>query len=381
MINTICELKDLCKRIESSPSVAIDTEFISGEAPKTILSVVQVGFNHQDVFLIDALAFEDLNILRPVLESEDIIKIMHDGGQDLELISQSSGAIPQNIFDIKLGARLLGAGTNYSLSEIVHTFCGIGLSKEQQRSDWLLRPLSDAQISYAEQDVKYLPEIQTMIRSQAEKMGRLHWIDEDMLKFNDPNHYTPLSPSERILRSSMAHFFEPSQRAVLVALTEWRSQVSEILCITPKQLIKDGEILRLATRRITKPASVGRVCRSLPRRYQAEVAKLIRKALKTPKHHCPSSFAQSPLKGIEIIKRRLLQTVVDGCALDHGIQPDLIASKSVLNDLVLNPDMSDSILLHGWRRELIGNDLLRVLEGSASVELNQGSIKLRSVRH
>ena len=376
MIDTTDALMNLCVRMESSSLVALDTEFISGESPTTILAVVQVGFNQQDVFLIDALAFDDLSILKPILECENIPKVMHDAGQDLALISQSSGATPRNIFDIKMGARLIGAGTYYSLSEIVHSFCGIHLSKEQQRSDWLARPLSDAQMTYAKEDIMYLPEIREMILSEAEKMGRLSWIEEEMGQFNHPHNYTPLSGADQILRSSATYFLKPRQRAVAAALADWRQQASELSWIAPKKLMKDGEILRLATREVVKPASVGRICRSLPRRYEVEVAKLISKTRKTPDQECPASHARQPLIGTESVQLRLLQTVVYGCAYELGIQSELIASKSVLNDFILQCDKSDSVLLNGWRRDVIGEDLLNVLEGVTSVKLNNGRLKL-----
>jgi len=379
MIDTMQELMDLSMRMESSPLVALDTEFISGEFPKTVLSVVQVGFSQHDVFLIDVLAFDDLSILKPVLESENIIKIMHDAGQDLSLISHCSGATPKNIFDIKLAARLLGEGKNYSLSEIVHSFCGIHLSKEQQRSDWLRRPLSDAQISYAMQDVVYLPEIRELILSQAKEMGRLRWIKEDMLQFNNPHFYTPPPDAVRILNSAAAHFLKPRQRAVVIALSDWRRQESQVSWIFPKKLMKDGEILRLAAREVVKPAAVGRICRSLPGRYEAEVGKVISKALKIPEKECPAASTQRPLKDFESVQLRLLQAVVDGYAHELGIQSDLIAPKSVLTDIVLRSKKSNGLLLKGWRREIIGKKLLSVLEGTTSVKLKDGSLQLQPV--
>jgi len=376
MINTYKALLDLCSRITSSACVALDTEFDTGNRPGTILSVVQVGLNDREAYLIDALAIEDLKPLTPMLEDEGIIKIMHDAGQDLGLIADASDAIPKNIFDVQVAARLLGMGTHYSLSELAQTTLGIHLSKSQQRSDWLRRPLSENQINYARKDVLHLHQIRKILLVEAEKTGRSEWIEEEMHSFNDPASYTPLSDAERILSIPAVHNLTPGQCAAIAEIADWREYISEVTGQFPRRLLKDGEVFRLAKKRCIKPSAVRNCCSSLPRCYEKELANLIAKALNTPENACPAPLSPRPRTGAETAQLHLLQAVVTSRAFELGIHTELIGTTSTLIDFVLNPENTSHPLKKGWRWKVIGQDLSDILRGKSFVELHDDKIKV-----
>ena len=372
MINSLTDLQGLCTRMESSSEIALDTEFISGKYPDTVLCVVQVGFDNNDTFLIDPLAFDDLSALNPILESKDIVKIMHDAGQDLCLIANRSGAVPQNIFDVKLAARLLGSGTYYSLQEIVNTFLDIRLSKKYQWSDWLRRPLSKAQVRYAKLDVQYLHQIRRALLSEARKMGRQSWVQSEMLLYNYPEFYTPLTGPEKVLRLSGAYGLNPTQRAVVAAVVNWRTYTSQTLLMHPKKLLKDADILRLAQRECIDVGSVQKACPKLPRQYHAKIAKRVEKALKTPDHDCPRSLAKRPLTSLDYAKVHLMKSVVAARAHEYAIDPDLIGASSKMIDFVLDPEHPPKVFLDGWRWDIIGADLMDMIHGRCSIEIHDG---------
>ncbi|MCY4205191.1 MAG: hypothetical protein OXE92_05640 [Bacteroidetes bacterium] len=379
MITTHEDLLDLCSQIESLTSVALDTEFDSGRHPVTVLSVVQVGLDNKETILIDALALKDLSALKPVLEHEGIVKIMHDARQDLWLISNASSATPKNIFDVRLAARLLGMGTYYSLPELVQTFLGIRLSKSQQRSNWLHRPLSAAQISYAKKDVLYLHRIREILLSEAKKTERSTWIKEEMNSFNDPKSYTPLSSAEKILNSQATYLFEPAQRAAITMIADWREHTSQATGLLPKNLLTDGQIIRLAKNRCTKPKAVRKNCSALPQRYGLEVANLMAEALNTPEHECPAPLAPRPVSGTEFSQVQLLHAIITSRAIEIGIQSELLGTNSSLTDLVQNPGNSNHPLRKGWRWDVVGQDLFDVMRGNSVVELQDGRLKVRSL--
>ena len=187
-----------------------------------------MGLSAKEAYLIDVLAFDDLTPLRPILENQAIVKILHDASQDLGLIAKATKATPKNIFDVKLAARLLGMGTNYSLSELVQNLCGVHLSKGQQRSNWLRRPLKPAQIKYAERDVLYLHQIREVLLSEANQVQRTTWLEQEMCNFNDPELYLPPSPAERLLRSPATRKLSPQQCAVVAAIADWRTDAALI---------------------------------------------------------------------------------------------------------------------------------------------------------
>lgn len=379
MIDTPQKLSDLCSQVDGFSSIALDTEFISGQHPDTILSVVQMALRANEACLIDVLAFDDLGLLKPVLENPSTVKILHDAGQDLGLIAHATGARPRNIFDVKLAARLLGAGKNYSLSELVQNLCSVRLSKSQQRSNWLRRPLSPAQIKYAERDVFYLHQIRRSLIERAEKMQRTSWLEEEMKIFDDPSNYQTPSPAERLLRSPTTLQFSPQQRAIISVIVDWRTDTAQAIGILPKNLLRDKEIMQLAKRRCKKLVCVRGACASLPRRYELELIDLIAQALDTPASRCPASLASRQLTCTESAQLHLLQAVVAIRAHEYQIGPEIIATNTRLSDFIRKPEKSSNPLQSGWRWDVAGRDLMEILRGRAFVKLNDGLLSLHSI--
>ncbi len=364
--------KDFC--------IALDTEYIAIKQPEFTLAIVQVALSTGEVHLIDALAFDDLHRLSSVLERQDIVKILHDAPADLVLLSRASGATPKNIFDTRIAARLLGVSSGNSLSALVANICGVNISKNQQQSNWRRRPLSTAQIKYAERDVLYLHQIRKTLLSRAHEIGRVTWLEEEMSRFDNPSHYQEQSPTERILRSPKTYGFKPQQRAVAAAVVNWRFHTALKTRTPLKKLLDDKEIIRLAKRRSKTPGAVRNACSSLPHRYIPQVAGVVAKALDTPTPACPEAIITRPFPNKEQPHLRLLQAVVSGRALEYKIDPELIATSKTLQRLILNPDKRDLPLLHGWRWEVAGKELLRILQGESSVEITDGVLRVRPVR-
>ena len=381
MIDTAEALKDLCGQMEASSCIAFDTEFIRGKSPQTILAVVQVGFSIEKTYLIDVLAFDDLRILKPILERSDIVKILHDAPQDLELLSAASGATPRNIFDVQLAARLLGVGTTYSLSELALQLVDVHLSKNQQRSNWLRRPLSGSQITYAKRDVAYLPQIRKLLLSESDRLGRGPWLEEEMSSFDDPSSFLPASPTERLLRSPATYSFTPWQCALVAEVAKWRSKTSLATDVLEKRLIKDTEILRLAKKKCTKPGAVRRVCPSLPPPYIPKITKLIAKARNQPSDSCPKSLAQRPLSKTELSQLLILQAVVAGTAAEYEIEPRLLGNNTILTDFLLDPEGPSNPLRRGWRWDVVGQSLFEILQGRASIRLDHDGLMVHRDPH
>ena len=380
MIDTPRALSQLCSKMEKDSCIALDTEYIAIKQPEFTLAVVQVGLSTGEIHLIDALAFDNLNGLRSVLERQDIVKILHDAAPDLVLLSRASGATPKNVFDTRIAARLLGVSFGNSLSALVAHICGIKISKKQQQSNWRRRPLSAAQIRYAEGDVLYLHRIRKSLLSRAHNSSRITWLEEEMSLFDDPSHYQEPSPTERVLRSPNTYGFKPQQRAVVAAVVNWRFDTALRTRTPLKKLLDDKEIIRLAKGRNKTPGAVRNACSSLPHRYIPQVAKVVAKALDTPTPACPKAVMTRPFPDKKQPQFRLLQAVVSRRAIEYKIDAELIATSKTLQRLIQNPDERDIPLLDGWRWEVVGKDLLRILGGESSVEMTDGALRVRPAR-
>ena len=380
MLDTPRALSQLCSKMEKDSCIALDTEYVAIKQPEFTLAVVQVGLSTGEIYLIDALAFDNLIGLRSVLERQDIVKILHDAAPDLVLLSRASGATPKNIFDTRIATRLLGVSSGNSLSALVAHICGINISKKQQQSNWRRRPLSAAQIRYAEGDVLYLHRIRKALLSRAHNSGRIAWLEEEMTRFDDPSHYQEPSPTERVLRSPNTYGFKPQQRAVVAAVINWRFDTALRTRTPLKKLLDDKEIIRLAKGRNKTPGAVRNVCSSLPHRYLPHVANVVAKALDTPTPACPEVVVTHPFPNEKQPQFRLLQAVVGRRALEYKIDAELIATSTTLQRLIQDPDKRDIPLLSGWRWEVAGKDLLRILQGESSVDITDGVLRVRPTR-
>src|SRR5690606_17063912 len=178
------------------------------------LGIVQVGFSEDDVYLVDAAAL-DLSPLGVVLEDPSIVKILHDAQQDLLLLRRATGAYPQNVFDTQLAAGFVGLSATASLADLVQALFGVALPKTATRTDWLRRPLSDEQLDYAEDDVRYLPEARLRLLDLAGQRGRTEWIAEELAHYDDPARYDEKDPRTQYERISGTGRLDPRQMAVL----------------------------------------------------------------------------------------------------------------------------------------------------------------------
>ena len=148
-IDTLEALKDFCQKIETSPYIALDTEFIREKTYYPKLALLQIA-DSEHCACIDPLAIHNLDPLIPLLQDQHITKILHAASQDMEIIFQQFGDLPTTVFDTQIAAAILGHGGQVSYAQLVENILGIKLDKTQTRTDWIKRPLSFKQIEYAE---------------------------------------------------------------------------------------------------------------------------------------------------------------------------------------------------------------------------------------
>ena len=179
MIDTASGLRSLVDRARKTGVVALDTEFVWERTYYPQLGLVQVGLSDDDCSLVDAAAL-DLTPLGEILEDPAIVKILHDAQQDLSLLRRATGSAARNVFDTQLAAGFVGLSATASLQDLVQALFDVTLPKTATRTDWLRRPLSDEQVDYALDDVRYLPEAREILLDRAERLGRAGWMAEEL---------------------------------------------------------------------------------------------------------------------------------------------------------------------------------------------------------
>jgi len=360
MVNTPTQLDTAVFRLRGAGRLAIDTEFMRERTYFAQLCLVQVA-SDTDCYLVDPLAGLDLAPLFELLADRARPKILHAARQDLEVLSNLSGHVPGPVFDTQVAAALLGLPPQVGYAELVARQLGHSIDKAQTRTDWSRRPLSDAQLAYAADDVHHLLELHTELVAALESRGRTAWHAEECAALEDPRLYRT-EPADAWRRLKGLGRLAPVEQAAARALAGWREERAVAADKPRGWILADDALYALATLAPDSLAELAEV-RSLPpatfRKRGDELLELLRSA----RTSAPAAAAPlAPQRPTPEQTRRIgqLQQCVRDVAASLEISPEVLATRRDVEGMVLGK-RTDSALLRGWRREVIGEPLLELL--------------------
>jgi ribonuclease D len=360
LVTTPDQLAAAVFRLEGARRFAIDTEFMRESTYFPQLCLVQVA-SDTDCYLVDPLAGLDLAPLLAALGDRSKPKILHAARQDLEVLLNVGGRVPGPLFDTQVAAALLGFPPQVGYAELVARQLGHSIDKAQTRTDWSRRPLSDAQLAYAADDVHHLMQLHAQLAAALEAQGRMTWLAEECAALEDPGLYRT-EPAEAWKRLKGLGRMSPGEQSTARALAGWREQRA-IAADKPRGwIITDEALLALAT---LGPATTDELeqVRSLPpavvRKRGDELLALIRAARESGDDGSSLPMPQRPTPEQTRRIGQLQQRVRD-VAVSLGISPEVLATRRDVEALVLGSP-GHSALLRGWRRDAIGTQLIELL--------------------
>lgn len=360
LVTTPDELEAAVFRMQGASRLAIDTEFMRESTYRAQLCLVQVA-SDTDCFLVDPLAGLDLSPLHAMLADRARLKILHAARQDLEVLSQSGGAVPAPVFDTQVAAALLGLPPQLGYADLVARRLGHSIDKGQTRTDWSRRPLSDAQLAYAADDVHHLLMLHADLAAELEARERMSWHTEDCAALEDPALYRT-EPDDAWRRLKGLGRMRPEQQAVARAIAAWRERRA-IASDKPRGwILTDEALYSLATLAPVTAAGLEQV-RALPpavvRKRGEELRELIASALAGVGESPPVAPPPRPTPEQTRMVGALQQRVRDA-AVGLGVNAEVLATRRDVEALVLGP-RDASAVLRGWRRNVIGDELLSML--------------------
>lgn len=378
-ITTTAALEALCARLSGAPFLAFDTEFMRETTYWPKLCLVQVA-SPDEAAIIDPMAEGlDLEPLLALMRDESLIKVCHAGRQDVEIFN-NLGVIPRPMFDSQIAAMAAGFGEQVAYDALVRQMLRVELDKSSRFTDWSRRPLSSAQLSYALADVVHLAELYPTLRDRLEAKGRLVWVAEDMAALADPAAYN-LDP-ENAWRRLKPRKFSARYLSVFQAVAAWRERTAQARDQVRSRILKDEAIDEIAAQAPTDPAAFDRL-RSVPKgfgngKFGAELASVIQAALqsadtKAPLIERPPAAPQAPGAVVELLK-----VLLKARAEEANVAPKLIATVPDLERLAAT-EKGDGPLLQGWRREVFGEDALRLKRGELALVLEGSRVRVREV--
>jgi ribonuclease D len=374
-IDSPAGLEELCAGLSQAAWFAIDTEFLREKTYYPKLCLIQVA-TPDSVACIDPLVLEDITPLLEVIFDDRITKVMHAARQDMEIFYHLRGAVPAPVFDTQVAALLLGLPDQVGYGALVQELLGVKLHKLHSRTDWTQRPLDDAQLHYAADDVIYLAQAYQLIREKLQEAGRLDWLADDLRALSDPALYAA-HPENAWLRVKGANRLSGAALAILQALAAWREEKAQASDRPRGWLLRDDVMLDIARHRPDTPASLGKirgVHENTVRKHGRELLALVANAAGIAPAPFPDRKARQRLTPAQDAAVDVLQAVVRLVGEENRINPAVLANRNQLEQLLLGN--TDVPVLQGWRRQLAGERLQGFLDGNFTIRMSGGELSI-----
>ena len=372
-------LEAFVERARASSVLAIDTEFLREKTYYARLCLLQLATD-DEVAIIDPFAVNDLHVLVPLLADRGIVKLFHAGGQDLEILYREVGMLPEPIFDTQVAAALLGHTQQIGYGALVHSVCGVNLKKVDSYTDWSRRPLSDSQLEYAADDVVYLPGIYREMCAMLDARGRREWLAPDFAELSDPARYEA-DPRQRFRRLKRVSSLSRRQLSAAREVAAWREEEAARRDVPRKWVITDEQIVEACKREarsIDELFMVRGMREKLPTRDARTVAALLRKGLDEPQDRWPVLDRASKSEPNVDAQLDLMEAVVRLRARENGIAMQTLASRDDLARLARGYTEEVDVL-RGWRRAMVGEELLDLLAGRLALSLGEEGLRVTPV--
>ena len=369
LIATSEALEAVAGSIAGQPTVGLDTEFVRTRTYYARLGLIQIA-DTSGVWLVDAVELPSLGAIAGVLADPGVERVLHSCGEDLGAFLHQFGALPPSIFDTQIAAALVGLGFSLSYQALVEQVLGVRLDKEETRSDWTARPLSDAQLEYAARDVAHLLPLHEDLLARLRSRGRESWAREEFARLLDPARYE-VEPAEAFRRVKGAGGLDRRGLATLMILSEWREEEARRNDVARPFVVRDETLLEIARRRPRRPNELPEVLTLPPRerrRYGQALLDAVDRAARLPEHDLPRQTPRAPRieRATELV--RGLQALVADRAKELGVAPEVLAHKRALERLVRevagNGSRELPPELEGWRREVVGLPALSYLDNA-----------------
>lgn len=368
------ELEAFVERSRQSSLLAIDTEFLREKTYYPKLCLIQMATDTENV-IVDPFAVDDLKVLCELLVNEDIVKIFHAGYQDLEILLYDLDCLPHPIFDTQVAAALLGQSQQIGYGALVASVCGVKLKKLDSFTDWSARPLSESQIKYAADDVIYLPDVYRKMKSELEEKGRLAWLADEFEEMSKPETY---QEDERERFRRLKHVTQLTRRQMAAAreMAAWREIEARKRNVPRKWILTDEQIVEACKReprKIDDLFMVRGVRERITTRDARVLIELVSAALDSSPEAWPEMTQLSRNERNVDANVDLLMAIVRLRARDYDIAIPTLANHADLIKIARG-HYDDVDVLKGWRRELIGNELIDLLEGRLTLSIEKGKV-------
>ena len=359
LIESLAQLEEAEKSWMNCNILGIDTEFVRERTYRADLGLVQIS-DGETAWLLDPLAVESYDPLRRMMKNPGILKLLHSGSEDMEVLQNAIGAIPEPLIDTQIACAMLGQPLQLGYHHALKWLFDVEIDKDQTRSNWCKRPLNERQLHYAAMDVVLLPEMLLTLRPKLEAAGRWSWLQEDVARMRR-NALEAVDPEYAYLRFSAIGRMDNETLQALKYLARWREQVAKERNRARGFVISDSAMLQLARAKPSSAAQLRDIDDIHPvalSMYEGTLLQLISDAAGDP----------TPVEKFEQLDERQRQqlkdmrSIVQSRSTELGIDPALLASRRDLEKLIralaARSPIPERFL--GWRKDIVTDQIMAV---------------------
>ncbi len=374
VLTTDSQVRDLVDRLSRHDHVCFDTEFVSEHTYRSQLCLVQVAAP-DTLAVIDTLKARDLEPFWRLLAEPGRTTVVHAGREELGFILHAIKARPSSLFDVQVAAGLVDHDFPAGYASIVRRFLNVPTNKGETRTDWRQRPLTQAQLEYAVDDVRHLEQLWRKMEGRLEKLGRTAWMQEEMRSWQDDVEESFLR--KRWRRVSGLNGLSRRELAIARELWHWRDAVAEERDMPPRRVLRDDLLVELCKRKSGDERQISAVRgmqRSDLRHILKGISAAIERGLAVPDDDCPGGEKHRAPPAQLAMLGQFLATAVAGVCRQMELAPALVGTSSDMRDLLAHKlgyyaGERDPLLATGWRAEVVGDLVDDLLAGRASLRI------------
>ncbi len=376
------DLTALCEKLAKEPYITVDTEFLRETTYWPKLCLVQMA-GRDDAAIIDVLADGiSLEPLFKLMVDPKVIKVFHAARQDIETIWNLGQIIPVPLFDTQIAASVLGFGEQAGYDQLVQQLTGAKIDKTQRFTDWSKRPLSDAQLSYALDDVTHLREVYEKLHDSLSAKGRSHWVSDETASLSDPALYD-IDP-ESAWKRLRGRVRKAREIAVLMELAAWREREAIARNVPRGRILKDDTLTDIAQRPPKDTKQLGAL-RSVPNGFERSkdangvIEAVAKGLLRDPKTLPEDAFPHKRAQNGAAATVELLKVLLKKISEDSGVSAKMLATSNDLEDLAMDEN-AHVLALKGWRYELFGETAMKLKRGEIALTVQGNKVALMPIK-
>jgi ribonuclease D len=370
------DLRDFCQIIAGAKVIAFDTEFVSEDSYQPDLCLIQVAAAGR-LAIIDPLTISDLSPFWNLIVAPGKETLVHAGREEFRFCLKATGKRPCGWFDVQLAAGLTGMEYPASYGNLVYKLLGKSLSKDETRTDWRKRPLSERQLEYALLDVLDLEAIRNALYADLESRGRLAWLSDELTAWQEGIEEAEAS-TEKWRRIGGLAGMSRRTLAIVRDLWQWRDSEAERRNCPPRRILRDDLIVELAKRQ-TADAKRIRSLRGMEysgvQRHLPKIADVIERSLELNDHDLPHSERKNSRPQLNLLGQ-FLSTALGSICRKASVAASLVGTAQDVRDLIAYrlglggfEDGELPALAIGWRAEVVGQVIDHLLAGDVSIRI------------